>query len=102
MSGSVGAARPGARRAAPALPGSAERRRAEAVSAAVGSGVAARSWATPLVPPPAPAAEPYDPPSAAALRRFLDTYALVADLPVALSMPAFRRVYVRGNPERAR
>src|SRR5689334_1728875 len=53
-----------------------ERRPGDADFAVVRVGLGAQELATPLVPPPAPAAEPYDPPSAAALRRFLDAYTL--------------------------
>jgi len=53
--------------------------------------------ATPVVPPVTRPLDDLEPMTAGALRRFLDTYAVVPDLPVALSTRGFARVYVRGS-----
>ena len=50
--------------------------------------------ATPLTPPVTGSLENLEPLSAAALRRFLDTYSVVPDLPVALSLRGFSRVVI--------
>jgi S-DNA-T family DNA segregation ATPase FtsK/SpoIIIE len=58
--------------------------------------VGPQTLATPLVPPVTRPLEDLEPMTAGALRRFLDAYSVVPDLPVALSLRGFARVYVRG------
>ncbi|GAA1803947.1 type VII secretion protein EccCa [Planosporangium flavigriseum] len=55
-----------------------------------------QTLATPLVPPVTRPLEDLEPMTAGALRRFLDAYSVVPDLPVAVSVRGFWRVYVRG------
>ncbi|BCB80367.1 type VII secretion protein EccC [Phytohabitans flavus] len=61
----------------------------------VGSGP--QALATPLVPPITGTPADLEPMTAGALRRFLDTYSVVPDLPVALSLRGFARIYLRGD-----
>ena len=56
--------------------------------------VGPQTLATPLVPPVTRPLEDLEPMTAGALRRFLDAYAVVPDLPVALSLRGFARVFV--------
>ncbi|MGC9670341.1 type VII secretion protein EccCa [Planosporangium sp. 12N6] len=58
--------------------------------------VGPQTLATPLVPPVTRPLEDLEPMTAGALRRFLDAYSVVPDLPVAVSVRGFARVYVRG------
>ncbi len=60
-------------------------------------GIGPQSLATPLVPPETRPLEELEPMTAGALRRFLDAYSIVPDLPVALSMRGFGRVFLRGD-----
>jgi S-DNA-T family DNA segregation ATPase FtsK/SpoIIIE len=60
-------------------------------------GIGPQSLATPLVPPVTRPLEELEPMTAGALRRFLDAYSVVPDLPVAVSLPAFARVFVRAE-----
>ncbi len=53
------------------------------------------------VPPIAPVAD-LDPVTADAFRRFVHTYATVADLPIALALTGTERVVVTGPPAAAR
>ncbi|WP_200210215.1 type VII secretion protein EccCa [Micromonospora coerulea] len=73
-----------------------ERRPADPDFAVVRVGVGPQTLATPLVPPVTRPLEELEPMTAGALRRFLDAYAVVPDLPVALSLRSFARVFVRG------
>lgn len=59
--------------------------------------VGPQTLATPLVPPVTRPLEELEPMTAGALRRFLDAYSVVPDLPVALSLRSFARVFVRGG-----
>ncbi|HEY7272171.1 MAG TPA: type VII secretion protein EccCa [Actinoplanes sp.] len=59
--------------------------------------VGPQTLATPLVPPVTRPLEDLEPMTAGALRRFLDTYSVVPDLPVAVSLRGFARVFVRGD-----
>ncbi|MEO3776273.1 type VII secretion protein EccCa [Micromonospora sp. B11E3] len=77
-----------------------ERRPADPDFAVVRVGVGPQTLATPLVPPVTRPLEELEPMTAGALRRFLDAYSVVPDLPVALSLRSFARVYVRGGPAR--
>jgi S-DNA-T family DNA segregation ATPase FtsK/SpoIIIE len=77
-----------------------ERRPDDDDFAVVRLGTGAQPLATRLVvAEPAGGGAP-EPTAQAALRRFLDRYALVPGLPVALSLPAFRRVALTGDPAR--
>ncbi|GIF76614.1 type VII secretion protein EccCa [Asanoa siamensis] len=75
-----------------------ERRPADPDFAVVRVGLGPQSLATALVPPVTRAVDDLEPMTAGALRRFLDAYSVVPDLPVALSMRGFARVHVRGSP----
>src|SRR4051812_10578643 len=59
--------------------------------------VGPQTLATPLVPPVTRPLEDLEPMTAGALRRFLDAYSVVPDLPVAVSVRGFARVFVRGE-----
>jgi S-DNA-T family DNA segregation ATPase FtsK/SpoIIIE len=59
--------------------------------------VGPQTLATPLVPPVTRPLEDLEPMTAGALRRFLDAYSVVPDLPVAVSLRGFGRVFVRGT-----
>jgi S-DNA-T family DNA segregation ATPase FtsK/SpoIIIE len=58
--------------------------------------------ATPLTPPETRPPDELEPMTATALRRFLDTYSVVPDLPVAVNLRGFARVHLCGAPDRAR
>ncbi|MFU8873877.1 type VII secretion protein EccCa [Micromonospora sp. SL4-19] len=73
-----------------------ERRPRDPDFAVVRVGVGPQTLATPLVPPVTRPLEELEPMTAGALRRFLDAYSVVPDLPVALSLRSFARVFVRG------
>lgn len=60
-------------------------------------GLGPQSLATPLVPPETRPLEELEPMTAGALRRFLDAYSVVPDLPVALSLRGFGRVFLRAD-----
>ncbi|GIF65147.1 type VII secretion protein EccC [Asanoa ishikariensis] len=75
-----------------------ERRPADSDFAVVRVGIGPQSLATALVPPVSRPPDDLEPMTAGALRRFLDAYSVVPDLPVALSMRGFARVHVRGSP----
>jgi S-DNA-T family DNA segregation ATPase FtsK/SpoIIIE len=63
--------------------------------------VGPQTLATPLVPPATRPLEDLEPMTAGALRRFLDAYSVVPDLPVAVSLRGFGRVFVRGGGQGA-
>ncbi|SCG78207.1 DNA segregation ATPase FtsK/SpoIIIE, S-DNA-T family [Micromonospora echinaurantiaca] len=75
-----------------------ERRPADPDFAVVRVAVGPQTLATPLVPPVTRPLEELEPMTAGALRRFLDAYSVVPDLPVALSLRSFARVYVKATP----
>ncbi|GIJ78050.1 DNA segregation ATPase FtsK/SpoIIIE, S-DNA-T family [Micromonospora phaseoli] len=75
-----------------------ERRPTDPDFAVVRIAVGPQTLATPLVPPVTRPLEELEPMTAGALRRFLDAYSVVPDLPVALSLRSFARVFVRGTP----
>lgn len=77
-----------------------ERRPADPDFGVVRVAVGPQTLATPLIPPVTRPLEDLEPMTAGALRRFLDAYAVVPDLPVALSLRAFARVFVRGEATR--
>jgi ESX secretion system protein EccC len=78
-----------------------ERRRTDPDFGIVRVAIGPQTLATPLLPPVSRPAEDLEPLTAGALRRFLDAYTVVPDLPVAVSLRGFARVYVRGEPGRA-
>jgi S-DNA-T family DNA segregation ATPase FtsK/SpoIIIE len=73
-----------------------ERRTGDGDFGIVRVAVGAQTLATPLIPPMTRPLEDLEPMTAGALRRFLDAYSVVPDLPVAVSVRGFARVYVRG------
>ncbi|MEU4420023.1 type VII secretion protein EccCa [Actinoplanes sp. NPDC024001] len=82
-----------------------ERRPADPDFGVVRVGVGPQTLSTPLVPPVTRPLDELEPMTAGALRRFLDAYSVVPDLPVAMSLRGFGRVFVRGDgtdAERAR
>jgi len=79
-----------------------ERRVSDADHTVVRVALGAQELATLLIPPPSQPLEDLEPMCAAALQRFLSTYALVPDLPVAISLRAFSRILVRGEPTAVR
>jgi S-DNA-T family DNA segregation ATPase FtsK/SpoIIIE len=74
-----------------------ERRPHDADFGIVRVGVGPQTLATPLVPPETRPLEELEPMTAGALRRFLDAYSVIDDLPVALSIRGFGRVYIRNE-----
>ncbi|MEU3453075.1 type VII secretion protein EccCa [Micromonospora sp. NPDC006766] len=76
-----------------------ERRPVDPDFAVVRVGLGPQTLATPLVPPVTRPLEELEPMTAGALRRFLDAYSVVPDLPVALSLRSFARVFLRGPGE---
>ena len=79
-----------------------ERRRDDADFGVARIGLGPQGLATPLVPPATQPLESLEPLSALALRRFLTTYTSLSDLPAAMAVNGFARVYVRGEPDRTR
>jgi len=77
-----------------------ERRPADADFAVVRIGSGPQTLATPLRAPVTAELDELEPVTAGALRRFLDTYSVVPDLPVAVSLRGFGRVFVRGPQAR--
>ncbi|MFF5082241.1 type VII secretion protein EccCa [Actinoplanes sp. NPDC000266] len=59
--------------------------------------VGPQTLATPLIPPVTRPLDELEPMTAGALRRFLDAYSVVPDLPVAASLRSFARVFLRGE-----
>ncbi|MEV4635815.1 type VII secretion protein EccCa [Actinoplanes sp. NPDC049548] len=74
-----------------------ERRSADPDFGVVRLAVGPQTLATPLIPPVTRPLEDLEPMTAGALRRFLDAYSVVPDLPVAVSLRGFARVFLRGN-----
>ncbi len=79
-----------------------ERRRGDADFAVVRVGLGPQELATALVPPQTRPVDELEPVCAAALRQFVATYSVVPDLPVAIALRDFSRVYVRGAEDRTR
>ena len=77
-----------------------ERRRADADFSVVRIGIGALEVATPLIPPQTRPVDELEPLCAMALRKFVATYSVVPDLPVAIALRDFSHVYLRGS-ERA-
>ena len=79
-----------------------ERRRDDSDFGVARIGLGAQGLATTLVPPATGSLESLEPLSALALRRFITSYTSLPDLPAAMAVNGFGRVYVRGAPDRAR
>ncbi|MFC7550293.1 type VII secretion protein EccCa [Plantactinospora sp. GCM10030261] len=72
-----------------------ERRPTDADFGVIRVGLGPQTLATPLLPPVTPLLAEPEPMTAGALRRFLDTYSVVPDLPVAVALRGFARVVIR-------
>jgi S-DNA-T family DNA segregation ATPase FtsK/SpoIIIE len=73
-----------------------ERRSGDGDFGVVRVGLGPQTLATPLVPPVTAEVGELEPVTAGALRRFLDVYSVVPNLPVAVSLRGFTRVCPRG------
>ncbi|MCM4077409.1 type VII secretion protein EccCa [Paractinoplanes hotanensis] len=73
-----------------------ERRTSDPDFGVVRLAVGPQTLATPLLPPVTRPLDELEPMTAGALRRFLDAYSVVPDLPVAASLRGFGRVFLRG------
>jgi S-DNA-T family DNA segregation ATPase FtsK/SpoIIIE len=76
-----------------------ERRRNDADFGVVRIGLGPQEIATPLVPPQTRPVDELEPLCAMALRKFVSTYSVVPDLPVAIALRDFSHVYIRGSDE---
>jgi DNA segregation ATPase FtsK/SpoIIIE, S-DNA-T family len=74
-----------------------ERRRGDADFGVARIGLGAQTLATELIAPDTRPMEQLEPLSALALRRFITTYSSVPDLPLAMAVNGFSRVYLRGG-----
>lgn len=79
-----------------------ERRREDADFGAVRLGLGPQQLATPLITPQTKPLDELEPVCAAALRKFVNTYANVPGLPIAMALNGFSRVYITGADEDAR
>lgn len=79
-----------------------ERRPDDADFAAVRIGLGPQQLATPLITPQTKPLDELEPVCAAALRKFVNTYANVSGLPIAMALNGFSRVYITGDEERSR
>jgi S-DNA-T family DNA segregation ATPase FtsK/SpoIIIE len=79
-----------------------ERRRADGDFSVVRVGLGSQEVATPLIPPQTRPVDELEPLCAVALRQFVATYSVVPDLPVAIALRDFSRVYLRGSTDQAR
>lgn len=79
-----------------------ERRVADADFCLVRVGVGIRPLAARLVAPEAPSGRAADPVTTAAMRRFVDTHAAVADVPIAIGLLPGERLTLRGDPAAVR
>ncbi|WP_433834234.1 type VII secretion protein EccCa [Actinoplanes sp. CA-015351] len=81
-----------------------ERRPEDSDFGVVRIGLGPQLLATPLVPPETRPPDELEPMTAGALRRFLEAYSVVPDLPVAMSVRGFARILIRseGDPDAAR
>ncbi|GAB2582308.1 type VII secretion protein EccC [Paractinoplanes abujensis] len=73
-----------------------ERRTSDPDFGVVRLAIGPQTLATPLLPPVTRPLDELEPMTAGALRRFLDAYSVVPDLPVAASLRGFARVFLRG------
>jgi S-DNA-T family DNA segregation ATPase FtsK/SpoIIIE len=76
-----------------------ERRRGDADFTVVRVAVGAQELATTLVPPQTRPVDELEPLCAMALRKFVNTYSVVPDLPVAVAMRDFSHIYLRGSDD---
>ncbi|MEU0462576.1 type VII secretion protein EccCa [Amycolatopsis sp. NPDC006131] len=65
-------------------------------------GLGSQELATPLVPPETKPIDELEPLCAMALRKFVTTYSTVPDLPVAVALRGFSRIYLTGDDDRKR
>ncbi|MEV6346007.1 type VII secretion protein EccCa [Actinoplanes sp. NPDC051851] len=79
-----------------------ERRRGDADFTVVRIAVGAQEVATRLVPPQTKPVDELEPLCATALRRFVNTYSVVPDLPVSVALRDFSHIYLRGGEEAVR
>ncbi|MGA8118189.1 MAG: type VII secretion protein EccCa [Actinocatenispora sp.] len=79
-----------------------ERRHSDADFVVVRIGLGPQEIATPLVPPETRPVDELEPLCALALRRFVTKYSVVPDLPVAMALRGFSRIFLRGGDERTR
>ncbi|GAA5188696.1 type VII secretion protein EccC [Rugosimonospora acidiphila] len=79
-----------------------ERRRADPDFGVVRIGLGPQEIATPLVPPQTRPVDELEPLCAVALRKFVSTYSVVPDLPVAIALRDFSHVYLRGSDDTVR
>ncbi|MEV4722104.1 type VII secretion protein EccCa [Micromonospora humida] len=79
-----------------------ERRRGDADFSVVRIGLGPQEVATPLIPPQTRPVDELEPLCAVALRRFVATYSVVPDLPVAIALRDFSHVYLRGADDAVR
>jgi len=79
-----------------------ERRRSDTDFTVVRIGVGDQELATPLVPPQTRPVDELEPLCAMALRKFVATYSVVPDLPVAIALRDFSHVYLRGPDQAVR
>lgn len=79
-----------------------ERRSGDGDFAVVRMGLGPQQLATPIRVPPSKPVEDLEPLCTAALRRFLNTNAVVNDLPVAMDLRGFSKMYFRGDTEKSR
>ncbi|KHD76633.1 type VII secretion protein EccC [Actinoplanes utahensis] len=78
-----------------------ERRRGDADFTVVRIAVGPQEVATRLVPPQTRPVDELEPLCTMALRRFLNTYSVVPDLPVSVALRDFSHIYVRGGERQA-
>jgi DNA segregation ATPase FtsK/SpoIIIE, S-DNA-T family len=78
-----------------------ERRRGDADFGVVRIGSGVQEIATPLVPPQTRPVDELEPLCALALRKFVATYSVVPDLPVAIALRDFAHLYLRGPDDEA-
>ncbi|MET7425263.1 type VII secretion protein EccCa [Dactylosporangium sp. NPDC005555] len=76
-----------------------ERRRGDADFSVARIGLGAQEVVTPLIPPQTRPVDELEPLCAMALRKFVATYTVVPDLPVAIALRDFSHVYIRGTDE---
>ncbi|HZE38064.1 MAG TPA: type VII secretion protein EccCa [Stackebrandtia sp.] len=79
-----------------------ERRSGDGDFAVVRMGLGPQQLATPIRVPQTKPVEDLEPLCTAALRKFLDTNAVVNDLPVAMDLRGFSKMYFRGDTEKCR
>ncbi|MQA84697.1 MAG: type VII secretion protein EccCa [Streptosporangiales bacterium] len=74
-----------------------ERRTSDEDFALIRLGLGNQHLATPLIPPQTVPVEDLEPMAASGLRRFVRTYSIVPDLPIAVSLRSFTRVSLIGD-----